>query len=179
MSRHEFRELFEEKRTPVFRLLLRLCRDRGEAEDLLQEAFLTVWRKRAQFRGQGSAEGYVRKTAMRLFLNRRRKLERRSGILRRAGGRLPTEEETQPATADVAATLDIRRFVAARVAAALERLPEGAREAFVMFRHGGLSCREIAELTGVPPKTVESRLRRASMDIATALKPHAKDLASR
>src|SRR5262249_23946355 len=59
-ERPEFRALFDEQRDPLFRFLLRLTRNASDAEDLLQETFLTVWKKRELFDGRGSAAGFLR-----------------------------------------------------------------------------------------------------------------------
>ena len=76
----ELQSLFEEERDPLFRFLFRLTRHASDAEDLLQETFLTVWRKREQFEGRGSPQAYLRRTAYRLFLNARERRLRRTAL---------------------------------------------------------------------------------------------------
>ena len=100
LSRPQFRALFEREKETVFRFLVRLCRHRADAEDLLQQTFLTVWRKRAQFEGRGSPAGYVRKTAYRQYLNARERKERRVRLLRdRAPEPPPVDPAVDPAEA--------------------------------------------------------------------------------
>ena len=53
-----------------------LTGNRHDAEDLLQDTFARLWRKRDQFRGDGSLEGYVRRISYRVFLNARSRLSR-------------------------------------------------------------------------------------------------------
>src|SRR5262245_66243433 len=91
-DREGFRGLFDAHKNAVYRLLCRLSRDSHTAEDLLQETFVIVWRKRDQFRGDGSLEGWLRRIAYRTYLNARPRLERaraRAGLeaepLARAG----------------------------------------------------------------------------------------------
>ena len=76
-SRIEFREAFESHRDAVYRLLVRLARNPHDAEDLLQETYLTFWRKRAQYRGDGSLAGYLKRIAYRTFLNARSRIAAR------------------------------------------------------------------------------------------------------
>ena len=57
-------------------------------------------------------------------------------------------------------------------------LPDGAREAFILFRFEGHSCAEIAEITGTPKKTVESRLTRAVQILSERLKRHAPEFSA-
>ena len=152
-------------------MLLRLSGNAQDAEDLLQETFLVVWRKRGDFEGRGAPEGYLRTTAFRLFLNKRQAQGKRpsaTGDLEAAGER-PDPGQVCPGT-DVARR-DAVAFLIARVNACLAELPREVREAFVLFRHEGLSVREIAELTGSPPKTVETRVRRATLRLAEKMRP--------
>jgi RNA polymerase sigma-70 factor (ECF subfamily) len=58
---------------------------------------------------------------------------------------------------------------AARLAAALERLPAEQRAAFLLYVEGGLSIAEIGEATGVNPETAKSRLRYATARLKQAL----------
>jgi RNA polymerase sigma-70 factor (ECF subfamily) len=155
--RSEFRELFESHREPVFRLLWRLSGNPHDAEDLLQETFVTYWRKRRQFRGEGSLLGYLRKIAFRTFLNSRARLSAKRPPLPLLDQPDPAEPGPEKAVDDE----DTRRFLLQRVREALDTLPDGAREAFVLFRYEGMTVREVAETVEAPLKTVESRLRRA------------------
>lgn len=165
----EFRLLFVKHRDELFRFLYRLTGDAADAEDLLQDTFLMVWRKRGQFEGRGSVLGYLRRTAFRLFLNAR---ETR---MRRPSSTAAELDVAGPTDASVERD-EALRFLVGRVSAALEDLPEPARQVFVLFRYEGLSCPEIAELTGAPVKTVETRLRRATQLLAERLRPYRDQL---
>lgn len=168
----EFRALFEAERDRLMRFLCHLTGNASDAEDLVQETFLAVWRKRDQFEGRGSAAGYVRRTALHLFLNARQKTDRRDAIVRR------TDEE--PACTPILdfEEREARDVLVARVRTAVDELPEGPREAFILFRFEGHTCAEIAEITGAPRKTVESRLARAIEILSARLKQHARELSA-
>jgi len=156
-KRSEFRELFESHREPIYRLLWRLAGNPHDAEDLLQETFVTYWRKRRQFRGEGSLLGYLRKIAFRTFLNSRQKMSAKRPPLPLLDQPDLTEAGPEQALDDE----DTRRFLLQRVREALDTLPDGAREAFVLYRYEGMTVREVADTVEAPLKTVESRLRRA------------------
>ena len=168
LERPEFRALFLEQRDPLFRFLLRLTRNSSDAEDLLQETVMTVWRKRELFEGRGSAAGFLRRTAYRLFLNQNERLTRRADLAPAAS----------PPAAEKPHDLDEREhdetvgFLVTRVRAALDELPEPARTAFLLFRYEGLTCAEVAETQGAPLKTVETRIARATQLLAEKLKPY-------
>lgn len=169
----DFASFFHAHRDAIHRLLHRLSRNAADADDLLQETFLTAWRKRAQFEGRGSAEGWLRRTAYRLYLNQRTKSKRRSALadphsLARDGSVPPGESAVDDREA--------ASYLLRRVAEALDALPDEPREAFVLFRFEGMTCAEIAETTGVPAKTVETRLRRATELLAQKVAKYRDDL---
>lgn len=160
----DLRALFEQERDRTYGLLVRLTHDRHDAEELLQDAFVSVWRTRERIENRGAAAAYLRRTAFRLFVNRYRRTARR----RRLAPPLPRTEPSAAAPCDVEQE-EARRFLLARVREALDDLPAALREAFVLFRMEGLTVRQIAEETGAPPKTVETRVRRATLALAGAL----------
>jgi RNA polymerase sigma-70 factor (ECF subfamily) len=183
LDKSEFRELFEREREPIFRFLYRLTRNATDADDLLQETFLVIWRKREQFRGTGSVEGWLRRTAFRAYLNAREKSVRRDSLA-------PCKHELRDSEpcdagrnrcASSEASLEHREsveYLVARVREAVDQLPDGAREAFVLFRCEGLSCAQIAEATDVPLKTVETRIARATQLLAIRLRPYRSSVPS-
>jgi RNA polymerase sigma-70 factor (ECF subfamily) len=170
LDRRQFRELFETERDRAHRFLTRLCGDPHEADDLLQEAFLRLWTHRADFTGRGPAAAWLMKTCFRVYLSAREKRQRRLCLV-------PPSPAPAEALAQVAAASDIHAFeegeqraaLLARVRLALQALEDGPREAFVMFRVEGLSVAEIADITDLPPKTVETRIRRATRLLADGL----------
>jgi RNA polymerase sigma-70 factor (ECF subfamily) len=169
LERLDFRVLFDEQRDPLFRFLVRLTRNPADAEDLLQETFLTVWKKRALYdgRGGGSAAGFLRRTAYRLFLNQHERRARRAVLIPLAAGERACAAGEEDSARDE--TVD---FLVERVRAALDELPEPTRTAFVLFRYEGLSTAEVAETQGAPQKTVETRIARATQLLAEKLRPY-------
>ena len=173
LERPEFRALFLEQRDPLFRFLLRLTRNPSDAEDLLQETFLVVWRKRALFEGRGSAAGFLRRTAYRLFLNQSQLSARRASLAPAENGAVHAEgSDAEPERAETIG------FLVQRVRHALDELPEPARTAFVLFRYEGLSCAEVAELQEAPLKTVETRIARATELLAEKLRAYRGHIAN-
>jgi RNA polymerase sigma-70 factor (ECF subfamily) len=164
LERPEFRALFQEQREPLFRFLFRLTRNAPDAEDLLQETFLTVWKKRETYRGNGSAAGFLRRTAYRLFLNQAELRGRRAALAPR-----PTHDDFLHEPEGAHERAETIGFLVERVRDALEDLPEEARTAFVLFRYEGLSCAEVAEALDAPLKTIESRIARATQLLAQRL----------
>ncbi|NOT30067.1 MAG: RNA polymerase sigma factor [Planctomycetes bacterium] len=175
LERPQFHALFLEQRDPLFRFLLRLTRNPSDAEDLLQETFMTVWRKRGLFEGRGSAGGFLRRTAYRLFLNQSERVTRRAALAPLARDEWNSESAAPATNGDALSAHEHAEtvgFLVTRVRAALEELPEPTRTAFVLFRYEGLTCAEVAETQGAPLKTVETRIARATQLLAEKLKAY-------
>ena len=171
----EFRTLFLEQRDPLFRFLVRLTRNPADADDLLQEAFLTVWKKRELYQGHGSAAGFLRRTAYRLFLNHNQRAARRASLAPTLNGHaseLEPVRDERCGPLDPSERAETVNFLVERVRAALDELPEPTRTAFVLFRYEGLTCAEVAELEGAPQKTIETRIARATELLAAKLRAY-------
>jgi len=165
IDRDAFRHLFEEQREVCFRLLYRLSGNAHDAEDLLQETFARLWSKRTQFRGDGSAAGYVHRIAYRTWSNARARLPKA-----RAAAPLESEPPDGAACPAAAAELaDSRRLLLARVRAAVDALPDSQREPFLLFRYEGMTCAEVAATLDLTPKAVEMRLRAALKTLSARL----------
>ena len=171
LTHAQFRDLFESEHARLHRFLHRLAGNAADADDLLQETFLSAWRKRDQYAGRGSAAGWVRRIAYHLYLNARTRRVRREDL-----APPPAAPRAAPAVADGVAHRDTVRAVVSRVHDVVATLPDGPREAFVMFRFEGLTVGEIAEMTGAPAKTVETRIRRAVHLLHEALHPWKEEL---
>lgn len=173
--RAEFRNIFSEHREPVFRFLWRLTGNPHDAEDLLQDTFVTFWRKWGQFRGAGSLSGYLKKIAFRTWLNARSRVAAKHPPQSLPDG----SSSTNPAPEETVEKEETLSFLLDRVREALATLPHGAREAFQLFRFEGMSVAEVAEVTGAPLKTIESRLKRATELLAARLEKYRSQLPAR
>ncbi|MHC4473486.1 MAG: RNA polymerase sigma factor [Planctomycetota bacterium] len=174
-TRAEFQEIFRAHRERVFRLLWRLTGDPHGAEDLLQETFIRFWRKRDQYRGEGSLAGYLCRIAYRTWLNARARMAAKRPPM--SLDRVP--EGSDPGPDESVEEEDARSFLVGKVREALETLPEGAREAFLLFRFEDMTVAQVAEVTGTPVKTVESRLKRATEVLAARLRRYGDQFSSR
>lgn len=167
---HELCAVFERERDGLFRFLWRLTGNASDADDLLQDTFLTAWRKPELFRDRDGLGAYLRRTAYRLFLNARRKHGRRGEL-----ALAPAETSTEAAATSVAER-EAREQLRTRVQSAIEALPEGTREVFLMFRFEGMCCAEIARVCEISVDAVEGRIERATRLLAVRLVPHAEDM---
>ena len=136
-----------------FSLALRVVNDRGRAEDVVQDAFLSVWRKAGSYvAGRGSVKTWltsiVRNRAIDLVRARRESDGDDEAVL------LALRDPRPGVVEQVTASLDRQT-----IRTAIGELPLEQRQAIAMAYFEGLSHSEIADATGLPLGTVKSRIR--------------------
>src|SRR6266705_1167787 len=150
-----FRELFARHAPSAKALALRIVRQTNLAEEIVQDAFLAVWKNPD---GYDEQRGSVRSWLMGTVHHRAVDLVRREeAYRRRAEDSISSAVQEQGDHADdVAVTVD-RPGERRAVLAALAALPAAQREVLEMMYFDGLSQSRIAERTGLPLGTVKSR----------------------
>jgi RNA polymerase sigma-70 factor (ECF subfamily) len=147
--------LYDRYHILAFSLALRVVNDRGRAEDVVQDAFLSVWRKAGSYvEGRGSVKTWltsiVRNRAIDLVRARRESDGDDEAVL------LALRDTSPGVVEQVTASLDRQT-----VREAIVQLPLEQRQAIAMAYFEGRSHSEIAEVTGLPLGTVKSRIRLA------------------
>ena len=148
----------------AYSIAYRITADASLAEDVVQDAFLGVWRNAGRYvEGRGSVKTWV----LSIVHHRAVDAVRR----RRPTSELPEREDVPPPAlqlpdiwGDVAAGLDREE-----IAAAMTTLSDVQREAIELAYWGGLTQQEIAERTGTPLGTVKSRVRLGLLALRRAL----------
>jgi RNA polymerase sigma-70 factor (ECF subfamily) len=154
-SPRAFELLYDRHGGAAFSLSYRMVGNRVTAEDLTQEAFLSIWRSRLRY---DQARGSVRTWVLGIVHNRAIDQLRRGTVHDRRRETLDGVEERFEARerTDVEAA---RREEARGVHGALETLPEEQRRTIELAYFGGFSHSQIAELLGMPVGTVKGRMR--------------------
>jgi RNA polymerase sigma factor (sigma-70 family) len=157
--------LYDRFGTVAYRLALRVVRDAALAEDVVQEAFLTVWRQADRFdRSLGTASTWILTLVHRRAVHRVRRQARFNALPDRLDLMAPRAVDAEGIDDDVALR-EARR----KVQAALSTLSRGEREALELAYWGGLTQSEIAAALGIPPGTVKSRTFTALARLREAL----------
>jgi RNA polymerase sigma-70 factor (ECF subfamily) len=150
-----FEVVLERHADAAFSLAYRICGRRSLAEDIAQEAFLSVWRSGARY---DRARGSVRTWTLGIVHNRAVDALRRSGVheRRRASDEgieetLEAPERTDSQALDNAASHEIR--------GALGELPAEQRRVIELAYFGGFTHLEIASMLDTPVGTVKGRMR--------------------
>jgi RNA polymerase sigma-70 factor (ECF subfamily) len=166
-----FEPLVTKYRQRVWRLVFQVLRDREEAWDCAQDAFVRAFQSLGSFRGQSAFYTWLFRIAMNVATDRLRS----RGAQARAFGTQPIPAEEWERTApdpearpDQAALDSERRQ---RISQALDTLPPNARAIIMLSDVEGLSYREIATVLNCPIGTVMSRLHNARKRLREALGP--------
>lgn len=146
----------------------RVLGSRSEAEEVVQETFVQVWRQAASYdAGRGGAMAWIATIVRSRALDR---LRSRTAA-ERAVARSEDDPGTQP-TAAPPSELAAQRELRAQVMAALSALPVEQRSAIELAYYEGLSHSEIAERLGDPLGTVKTRVRLGLAKLASVLGAH-------
>ena len=154
-SPRAFELLYDRHGGAAFSLAYRMVGNRVTAEDITQEAFLSIWRSRLRY---DQARGSVRTWVLGIVHNRAIDQLRRGTVHDRRRETLDGVEERHEARerTDVEAA---RREDARGVRTALDALPEEQRHTIELAYFGGFSHSQIAEMLGMPIGTVKGRMR--------------------
>lgn len=155
------RELYERYSAKMFGVCLRYAGNTEEAEDILQEGFIKVFRKISSYRGEGSFEGWIR----RIFVNTAIEQFRRKTYMQPITEREENSvEATYLSVLDSLAEKDIIKLV--------QQLSPGYRTVFNMYVVEGYTHRQIAESLGISEGTSKSQLSRAKIILQDLVKQH-------
>ena len=151
-----FEVLYDRHGGAAYSLAHRIVGSPEGAEDVVQEAFLSIWRSGAHF---DSARGSVRSWTLGVVRNRS------IDALRRQSGKAPKLDFDDDATLEAQDSGEltdaeaIRRETASRVRGALNELPHEQSEVIGLAYFGGFTHSEIAEMLSMPLGTVKGRMR--------------------
>lgn len=166
-----FRQLVERHQRRAFAIALGLVRDENDARDVVQEAFLRVYRGLDAFHGGSSFFTWLYRIVTNLSIDLMRKPSRRETGLDEA--REIRDEADIPLLSriDGSDPLDAvrRRQIIERIQSALDALPPYHRGVILMRELEGMSYEEMAEAMGVSKGTIMSRLFHARQKLQHAL----------
>lgn len=151
--------IFKRYSGPVYSVALRVLHDSGQAEDVMQEIFLQLWRNPQAFvLGRGSLGAWL------VVVARNRAID----VVRRRKPTDAVEDVTLAAPCDLAAEAE-RNAMMEKVRSILASLPVEQRKSLELAYFEGLSHTEIASRTGDPLGTVKTRIRLGLMSLRKAL----------
>lgn len=144
-----FEALYRKHSARVYGLCIRLVRNEADAQDCTQETFIRAWRQLATFRGHSAFGTWLHRIAVNEILSRRRRKATEERYL----------EIVQPETTAPDREGDFDIEVVER---AIARLPERARDVFVLHRIYGYTHEETAQMLDIASGTCKAHVYRAS-----------------
>ena len=148
MSKAEFEHLVRAYSAELFRFAYWQCRDRGVAEDLVQETFARAWNARTQIRDAAAAKHWL----YRILRNEHARMHEKKPL---------PFDDAELSELPISDGIDLERDYAVREQLAM--LSPQYREPLLMQALGGFSCAEIAETMGIGQDAVMQRLTRARL----------------
>ncbi len=168
-------ELMTANNQRLFRAAWSILKNRAEAEDAVQDAYLKAFAAIAGFKGDSSLSTWLTRIVINEALGRRRKDEARRRALERQGVALiDTYREALMQGSDTAETAEqglMRAELAGVLERAIQALPDSFRLVFVLREIEGLSVAETAAACAIPEATVKTRLLRARRALQAGLQP--------
>jgi RNA polymerase sigma-70 factor (ECF subfamily) len=143
-----FERIYREHSGRVYGLCLRMTRDPQIAEDCTQETFINAWKALARFETRSSLGTWLHRIAVNACLAKRRKGTREEP--------LPEDEDGGGADWTLETPVEVRE-----IEAAIDALPDGARDALVLHALYGYSHDEAAQMLGLAEGTCKAQLHRA------------------
>lgn len=154
-------QLYVKLERPMFNVVYRWLWNTGDAQDVVQEAFLKIWKVRDDVELE-TVDSLLYRTALNLASNRRRS----SRLWRFIGIDAASDEASPAATSEEALA---KAQVQKRVRAAIEALPERLREVILLTEFSELTHQEIGKTLGIPAGTVGSRRNTAIAQLSAQL----------
>lgn len=152
-------ELFDRYGSMVYSVALRVLKDPGHAEDIMQDVFFQLWENPRTFvPGRGSLGAWL------LVVARNRAID----ALRKRRPSDPVEEVVLPASTNLASEAECRTMME-KVRVVLNRLPSEQQTSLELAFFEGLSHAEISAKTGDPLGTVKTRIRSALISVRKAI----------
>jgi RNA polymerase sigma-70 factor (ECF subfamily) len=166
-DRQAFAALVRRHQAGVYTLALRLCGDADQAQDLAQEAFVTLFRKLGTFRGESRFSTWFYTVVRNVCYRRYRSLPSELLVGDRGEGTGPLEAlpDRGPSPADIVVGKDDQALTLAALAA----LPAKYRLVLTLCHVQGMGHDELATVLGLPLGTVKTHLFRGRQLLRTAL----------
>jgi RNA polymerase sigma-70 factor (ECF subfamily) len=156
--------LFRQYYGYVCKIIWQILPDMGAAEDLAQEVFFELWRRKNRLDVNISIRAYLRRAALNRTLNylRDRKIKWEDDQA------LPQLESRTPEAQQLLEGTELQRVIDEAIA----QLPEKCRIVFMLSRYDELSYQEIADQLSISVKTVENQISKALRQLRALLQPY-------
>jgi RNA polymerase sigma factor (sigma-70 family) len=150
---HCQKSIFNRYASSLLGVAQRYARNKEDAEDILQDAFIKVFKKIGQFKGEGSFEGWLRRIVVNTSLKKY--------TTSRYSKEFSVEEVVEPINAFVGDATAFNQLTEKDLLVLINKLPDGYRIVFNLYVIEGYQHDEIANMLGIQPGTSRSQLVKA------------------
>ncbi|MBX7144098.1 MAG: sigma-70 family RNA polymerase sigma factor [Oligoflexia bacterium] len=166
-----FEELISRYASKAFSLSLRLTKNQEDAEEVLQDVFVTVFRKIDSFQGKSSFSSWLyRITVNSAFMKLRKRKQDRSVPIEELPSQLQKSLTTPANLHHETEIVTLRHELGAALEDAIRKLPDEYRPVFVLRDVDGLTSREVGKILNLTIPAVKSRLHRSRLMLRRKLK---------
>jgi RNA polymerase sigma-70 factor (ECF subfamily) len=166
-----FRVVVERHSRSLFRLAYRMTGNEQDAEEVVQETFLRVYRRLNKFESRSSFSTWLYRIAVNCSLDCSRKRRQHDERQLVPNPELPDPLESLPSTGPSADRLVMSSEVRKKVEATLNELTEKEKAAFVLRHYEGMSIEEVARAMGLRANAAKNNIFRAVQKLRRALEP--------
>ncbi len=159
-----YEELIERYSEKAYHLASRMCRNQEDAEEVLQDVFVTVFRKIAGFEGKSSFSSWLYRVTVNSSLMKLRKRKQNRCVLME--DTLSSEDHSMLLRTKEEHDTDkiaLRKEVSEVLQQAISKLPDDYRPVFILRDIDGLTSREVGKILGLSVPAVKSRLHRSRL----------------
>ena len=142
--------LYQRYSSKMYAVCLRYCKDAEDAQDLLQDGFVKIFKNLDRFRGEGSFEGWIRRIFVNTSIEHFRKSLKNFSV-----------SDTQEITIEDPSWNALDNLAEKDIITMIQGLSPGYRQVFNMYVIEGYSHRDIGEILGISEGTSKSQLARA------------------
>ncbi len=157
--------LFDKYYTYLCNVIYRVINDSDYAEDIVQEIFMDIWKKREKINVQTSLRAYLRRAAVNRSLNH----------IRKQRMKFDDDEDAvldiESSTIDGQTTME-KNELERRIHESIDALPPKCKLVFSMSRFENMSYQEIADALGISIKTVENQISKALRILRSAVQSY-------
>ena len=164
--------IFEKYAYDFLGICLRYIKDRAKAEDVMQDAFVTIFSKINQYKGTGSFEGWMKRITLNTALIQLRKDKKEIvsdnfDYYEAENNRSEQKRDLNPS--DMQSVIEHAKFQQCEIIEIINELPAGFKTVFNLYVIEGMMHKEIAEELGISTGTSKSQLLRARLKLKELL----------
>jgi len=158
-KRKSFSLLYKKYASVMLGVCMRYCKNRGDAEDVMQDGFLKVFSQVHKFRNEGSFEGWIKRIMINAAIDNYQSNLRLS-FVQESGSLHDTENfaDSGPDDDDLPEALNLSKE---RLMAMIQELPDGYRMVFNLYAIEGFGHKDIAAMLGITESTSKTQLLKA------------------